>query len=487
MRALVPVFTALVLSMALASCSGADASAPTSTVPAPRAATAIAQQPSESPSMNAGETPVGTIWAWGSNVNGELGDGILTHNDCAEGPNVWDCSRTPVRVAELSNIATISGSHAQKIDGTIWSWGDNDNGQLGDGVTAHQDCGQYGTNDCSPTPVLVAGISDVIAISTSPSSGYALKSDGTVWAWGRNAEGQLGDGNTTHQVCTSKPFSWDCSFSPVRVARISDIVSISAADSNAYALRSDGSVWAWGAGYFGQLGDGSTTHEDCHYGEKSYDCSKTPVQVSGLTGVTAIGASGDGGYALKSDGTVWAWGSGDSGRLGDGDISHHKCTYGGATYDCSLKPVQVSGLTRITAITGSLSLNGYALKSDGTVYSWGDNHYGQLGDGSITHQDCWPGTSYQDCSPMPVRMTGLPEVTAIRGGDGFAYALTSGGMILAWGNNHFGLLGDDSAHQPTESDGSGDCSPMPVQVLGLENVIAISAGNQTGYALVRDA
>ena len=189
--------------------------------------------------------------------------------------------------------------------------------------------------------------------------GYAhslrLRSDGTVWAWGNNANGQLGDGSTTER------------HTPVPASGLAGVVAIAAGQLHSLALKSDGTVWAWGYNYYGQLGDGSTTDR---WG---------PVPVSGLAGVVAIAAGDWHSLALKSDGTVWAWGYNVAGELGDGSTTQRTA------------PVPVSGLTGMVAIGGGL-YHSLALKSDGTVWAWGWNYFGQLGDGTTT----------QRLTPVPV-------------------------------------------------------------------------------------
>ena len=125
----------------------------------------------------------------------------------------------------------------------------------------------------------------MVAIAGGDSHSLALKSDGTVWAWGYNGCGQLGDGSTTNRL------------TPVQVSGLTGVVAIAGGGSHSLALKSDGTVWAWGCNDYGQLGDGTTTNR------------LTPVQVSGLTGVVAIAGGGAHSLALKSDGTVWAWGA----------------------------------------------------------------------------------------------------------------------------------------------------------------------------------
>ncbi len=319
-----------------------------------------------------------------------------------------------------------SHGYTLKPDGTVWAWGWNGYGQLGDGTTTQRN-----------TPVQVStstGLTDVTAIASGYYSGYALKSDGTVWAWGSNNHGELGDGTTTE------------SLTPVQLSSLTSITAISGGAYFANALKSDGTVWAWGTNSSGQLGDGTTTNRH------------TPVQVStstGLTDVTVIaGGFGRFAYAIKSDGTVWAWGQNPSGGLGDGTTTDRHT------------PVQVStstGLTSVTAITGGRN-SGYALKSDGTVWAWGANSVGQLGDGTTTD------------TSTPVQVLNLTGITSISAGNYFGYALKSDGTIWAWGVNSDGQLGD----------GTLISTSTPVQVSSLTGIITIDAGANYGYATKSD-
>ncbi|MFH1980584.1 MAG: CARDB domain-containing protein, partial [Pseudomonadota bacterium] len=310
----------------------------------------------------------GTVWSWGRNEAGQLGDGTTTPRT------------SPVQASNLSDVIAIAGGYAHTIalksDGTAWSWGYNEYGQLGDGTT------EYRT-----TPGPVSDLTDAIAIAGGYAHSLALKSDGTVWSWGYNDEGQLGDGTTEYRT------------TPVQVSALTDVIAIAGGYSHSLALKSDGTIWSWGYNYDGRLGDGTTTTRT------------TPVQVSNLTGVVAVAGGYYHSLALKSDGTVWAWGE------GDGPV-----------------PVQVSSLTGVVAIAGG-DYHSLALKSDGTVWAWGGNWYGQLGDGTTMSQS------------VPVQVSYLTDMIAIAGGSVHSMAFQSDGTVWAWGNNGYGQIGDGTNYQ----------------------------------------
>ena len=207
----------------------------------------------------------GTVWAWGNNFHGQLGDGS----------NIYRSN--PVNVSNLNNVVPIatSGYHsfAIKNDGTVWAWGHNYYRQLGDG-----------TNIDRSTPVNVSNLNNVVAVAGGWSHSLALKDDGTVWAWGYNRYGQLGDGTNI------------TSTTPVNAINLNNVAAIAAGVYHSLALKEDGTVWAWGYNDSGQLGDGTSI------------AKQTPVQISNLNNVVAIAAGGHHSLALKEDGTVWAWG-----------------------------------------------------------------------------------------------------------------------------------------------------------------------------------
>lgn len=350
----------------------------------------------------------GTLWAWGRNIEGQLGDGTNT-------------SRTsPTRIGTATNYVSIAvGSYhtvALRSDGTLWSWGPNIFGQLGDGTTTNRN-----------SPVQVGSATNYIGISAGHFHTVALRSNGTLWAWGWNSNGQLGDGTTTQRN------------SPVQVGTVTNYVSVAAGQYHTEALRSDGTLWAWGRNDTGQLGDGTNTQQN------------SPVRVGTATNYVSVVVGAVHSVALRSDGTLWAWGFNSSGQVGDGTTTQRN------------SPVQVGTANNYVSLAAG-AFQTFALRSDGTLWAWGSNAYGQLGDGTTTDRR------------SPVRVNQLANWVSMAMGGSHTVALRSDGTLWASGDNTFGQLGDGSTTQRS--------SPIPIGL--ATNYVSVAAGQFHTVALRSD-
>ena len=315
------------------------------------------------------------VWGTGYNGFGQLGDGTVTDR------GGLDTEKPP-----LTGVTAVSGgvghSLALRADGTVWAWGWNIAGQLGDGTTIQR-----------LTPVQVPGLTGVVAVAAGAYHSLALKSDGTVWAWGWNAYGQLGDGTLVNRL------------QPVRVLVLSGATGISAGVLHTLAVRADGSAWAWGWNGLGQLGDGTIVDR------------RVPVRVQGATGVTSVAAGGLHSLALRNDGSVLAWGCNFYGALGDG------------TGVDRLVATPVPGLGDVKAVAAGW-YHSLALGHDGTAAGWGLNHVEQVGD----------YTTITRLSPvnLPGITANVGRAVAISAGAFHNVALLDDGSTMVWGWNAYG-------------------------------------------------
>jgi len=328
-------------------------------------------------------TAGGYVKCWGYNAYGQVGDGT-NHNSRFVPVDVAGAG-TPVAAVALGGFH----SCAVTTSGGALCWGNNFDGELGDGTVVDR-----------LTPVGVSGLgSGVAAVALGGYHSCALSVDGGVKCWGYNGDGQVGDGTTVTRR------------TPVPVSGLgSGVVAITAGNKHSCALTSGGGVKCWGRNESGQLGDGTTAQR------------VIPVDVAGLgSGVTAIAAGSEHSCALTVAGGVKCWGENDDGALGDG-----------TTIDRPI-PTNVTGLGDGVAAIAAGWRNGCALTAAGGVKCWGDNGSGQVGDGTTTERT------------SPTDVVGLANgAIAIAAGDSYACALVAGGGVACWGENYAGQLGDDT-------------------------------------------
>jgi len=344
----------------------------------------------------------GQVSGWGNDGNGQLGDGANVDRASA------------VSTSGLGNVVQISAGEAFSMavtaTGSVFAWGDNEFGNFGV-ATPHPS---------EDSPVQVTVLSGVTQVAAGFEDGLALLSNGTVMGWGANAHGAVGDGTTTPRP------------TPVPVSGLSGVIAIAQRQQHSLALLSNGTVMSWG----------QTTGAD----------QLRPVAVPGLSGVVAIATGGFHDLALLSNGTIMAWGSGGSGQLGNGSFNDRTT------------PVPVSGVSNAIGIAAGTFFS-LALLRDGTVVGFGSNQYNQLGSAATTNHD------------VPVPVSGVSGATQITAGDQFSAALLYDGTALAWGANAHGALGNGTVGTTFSTVAT------PAPVVGLSHATMISAGGAHTLAL----
>src|SRR5688572_23596217 len=358
-----------------------------------------------------------------ANVSSGVSDPNLGNNGLAAAVRVIEL--IPFRDAQKISMSAEGHYVLALRRGTVWGWGHNFFGQLGNGTNTNQ-----------PTPVQTDDLMSVTDISAGHDFAVALKSDGTVWTWGNNEFGRLGIGSATPSMVNR----------PMKVVGLASITAIAAGNSHTLALRADGTVWVWGSNGQGELGIGTS----------DFNAHVTPVQVPGLAGIVAIYNRGRVCYAVKADGTVYGWGTTFSGTLGDGTSG----TLG------VMSPMELPALKGMTAAsTGVLST--VAIKPDGSVLSFGNNFRGQLGRGLV------------DNGPFPVP-TQIPGLLAkhVSNGTSFVIVTEQSGTLKVFGSNGDGQLGTGISDPFTH--------PTPISISGITATIAAVAGNHAGLALISD-
>jgi alpha-tubulin suppressor-like RCC1 family protein len=364
--------------------------------------------------------PDGSLWSWSDNSSGQLGLGDTTNRS------------SPVQIGTLTTWSTIAAGQkfaiARKTDNTLWGWGLGEQGQLGSGGFINANV----TANISPlTAIATTGFSK-IANSSSGDGGYyagGVKTNGTLWVWGQNPNGQLGTNDVVYR-----------SF-PVQLGTQTDWAFFTAGAVSSFAIKTGGTLYAWGQNNYGSLGDGTT------------NATSSPIQIGTLSNWAMVGVSN--GYvnsgAIKTDGTLWTWGCNLNGALGT--------TQNAGTTTGVSSPVQVGTLSNWATI--ALSNNGAVLatKTDGTLWAWGYNGYGQFGDSTLTSKS------------SPIQIGTLTNWATVTAGSSSTMAVKTDGTLWAWGQNTGGQLGT----------GSTNAVSSPVQIGGGTTWSKVSMGSL--YAL----
>jgi alpha-tubulin suppressor-like RCC1 family protein len=323
------------------------------------------------------QTPAAGVWVTGENASGALGVGTAAAVSLPvyQGNPFW----RQIAIGASSVLAL-------SYDRDLWTWGSNSNGQLGDNTTVSKS---------SPVQ-LVGGAWKQVATGSGTAAG--IKTDGTLWLWGAGGNGQMGDGTTLGRS------------SPVALGADTNWKQVAVGISSVHGIKTDGTLWSWGDNALGRLGIGGVV-----------DYS-SPVQVGSATNWKQVSVEGGSVFGVRTDGSLWGWGTNTSGALGVGDVAQKQT------------PTRIGASDTDWAVAvGAYNENGAAIKCDGTLWIWGLNTYGQLGD----------GTTIDKSSPVQTSLGGN-DWKAIDLGISLSAAIKKDGTLWTWGSGANGRLGTNS-------------------------------------------
>jgi alpha-tubulin suppressor-like RCC1 family protein len=322
----------------------------------------------------------GSLWAWGDNLYGALGDGTTINKNI------------PTQIGNDTNWSKISAgqefSFAIKTDGTLWAWGLNNYSVLGN-------------NSASPLyiPTQIGTATNWKEVSAGTYAVVAIKTDGTLWAWGSNS----------YQELVSTVFS-NIIPVPTQIGLETTWSKIDKGNTHTIAIKTNGSLWSWGIDYYGETGTGLLTPSIVNI----------PTQIGTATNWSSISAGVGQSLALKTDGTLFAWGFNENGQVGDGTLINKNL------------PTQIGTATNWNRISAGTS-HCLAQKTNGTLWAWGYNNRGQLGDGTQTNRN------------IPTQVGTQTNWNAVGTGSFQSFSIKSDGSLWAMGWNNYGQLGDGTS------------------------------------------
>jgi len=320
------------------------------------------------------------LFVWGENYLGQMGIGV--------GASTFYSS--PIQVGSLTNWKFIAASYntfAIKTDGTLWGWGDNTSGSLGNSTVINYS-----------SPIQIGALSNWSTIATGNYTTLAVKTDGSLWGWGSNAYATLGNSTTVSYS------------SPIQIGTLTNWKSVISTYYNSLAVKADGTLWSWGQNQNGSLGLNT-----------SFLYYSSPVQVGSLTNwksLSAVQVSVNAVLAIKTDGSLWGWGDNSNAQLGNGSVLNYYSS-----------PIQIGSLTNWKQVVVN-SRSTLAIKTDGTLWAWGSGFLGALGNGTS-------GISYSS----PIQVGTLTNWKYLAGGGNYAFAIKTDGTLWSWGFNNFGGFG----------------------------------------------
>jgi alpha-tubulin suppressor-like RCC1 family protein len=353
-----------------------------------------------------------SLYAWGNNYNGQSGLNDRINRS------------SPVQVGSLADWSSVSSAGpnitAIKTDGTLWSWGINEDGELGQNDVINRS-----------SPVQVGTLTNWSTTSSHDHT-LAVKTDGTLWSWGKGSLGRLGDPTLPVGDAANRS-------SPIQIGALTTWSKTSAGNQHSLALKTNGTLWAWGNGVIGQIGDNTVIRRS------------SPVQVGAETNWSEIAAGSATSFGITTDGKLYAWGEASSGKLGLNDAINRS------------SPVQVGVLTNWSKIASKGTVV-HAIKTDGTLWGWGRNDVGgAVGDNTIINRS------------SPVQIGSDTDWNKVSAGARVSSAIKTDGTLWSWGRNNIGQAGNDSTIALSS----------PVQIGALTKWTDVEATAEATLALFR--